>query len=425
MWRIAGFNSVSVINTATNQVVATIPTSSDTPSNSTYPNEVAVTPDGTRAYATNNNPSTVSVINTATNQVVATIPVGAHPFAVAVTPDGTRAYVTICGFDPWTQLGSVSVIDTATNQVAATIPVGIDPAGIAVTPDGARAYVTNFFANSVSVIDTAPNSPAFNAVIATVPVGSNPKGVAVTPDGTRVYVTNFYANSVSVINTTTNQVVATIPVGGLPRGIALMPDGQRAYVESLGDSVSVIDTAPNSPAFNTVVATIPVSGGPYAIAITPDGKSVYVASVFSDTVSMIDTATQVVGNPIPVENQPSGIAITPVQPEPCEVIITGLTATPSVLWPPNHKMAPVTVTAYSEDSCGPEPLCKIVSVASNESIGSTDWALTGNLTVNLRAEREGKGSGRVYTLTVRCANDDDSAMGKVTVTVPHDQGKQK
>ena len=48
----------------------------------------------TRAYVTNNGSNTVSVIDTATNTVVATIPVGFRPFGVAITPDGTRAYVT-------------------------------------------------------------------------------------------------------------------------------------------------------------------------------------------------------------------------------------------------------------------------------------------------------------------------------------------
>src|SRR5438128_5291975 len=47
----------------------------------------------TRAYVTNESSNTVSVIDTATNTVVATIPVGPVPVGVAITPDGTRAYV--------------------------------------------------------------------------------------------------------------------------------------------------------------------------------------------------------------------------------------------------------------------------------------------------------------------------------------------
>ena len=40
---------------------------------------MAVSPDGTRAYVTNTQRDTVSVINTATNTVIATIPVGQQP----------------------------------------------------------------------------------------------------------------------------------------------------------------------------------------------------------------------------------------------------------------------------------------------------------------------------------------------------------
>ena len=136
----------------------------------------------------------------------------------------------------------------------------------------------------------------------------------------------------------------------------------------------------------------------------------------------INNHGQIVGYGL-VNDKFRAFLLTPIS-EPCDRIkITRLTATPSVLWPPNHKLVPVSVTVSAHDSCGAVPICEIVSVRSNEPISSADWERTGNLLVQLRAEREGKGNGRVYTLTVRCANDVDSAMGEVTVTVPHDQGK--
>jgi len=64
-----------------------------------------------------NSGDNVSVIATATNAVIATIPVGSSPAGAAVTPDGTRVYVTNAGS------GTVSVIDAATNAVTATVPV--------------------------------------------------------------------------------------------------------------------------------------------------------------------------------------------------------------------------------------------------------------------------------------------------------------
>jgi YVTN family beta-propeller protein len=118
-----------------------------------------------RAYVTNVSSDTVSVIDTPTNTVVATVPVGLFPFGVAITPDGTRAYVTNYNSN------TVSVIDTATNTVVATILVGTFPFGVAITPDGTRAYVTYDRSNTVSVIDTATNT-----VVATVPVGPSEGG---------------------------------------------------------------------------------------------------------------------------------------------------------------------------------------------------------------------------------------------------------
>ena len=91
---------------------------------------VAVTPDGSRAYIANENYTSpqsvgsVSVIDTTTNTVTATIDFGSGkaPNDVAVSPDGTRAYVTNAGYG-----NSVSVIDTATNTVIDTIAVGVQP----------------------------------------------------------------------------------------------------------------------------------------------------------------------------------------------------------------------------------------------------------------------------------------------------------
>ena len=118
------------------------------------------------AYITNLGSFTVSVIDTATDTVIATIlPVGLVPFGVAVSPDGSKVYVT----NSVSPTGTVSVIDTATNTVSATVPVGIAPFGVAVKPDGSKVYVANQLASTVSVIDTATNT-----VSATIPVGNQP-----------------------------------------------------------------------------------------------------------------------------------------------------------------------------------------------------------------------------------------------------------
>ena len=90
------------------------------------------------AYVANQLDNNVTVIDTKTNVVVATVPVGIAPRAVAITPNGTLAFVV-------NRTGNtVSVINTATNTVVAAMPVGSEPTDVAITPDGTRAYVTNY-----------------------------------------------------------------------------------------------------------------------------------------------------------------------------------------------------------------------------------------------------------------------------------------
>ncbi len=92
---------------------------------------------GPYAYITNSGNGTVSVIDTATNDITATVKVGNHPWGVAVSSDRKKVYVTNV------YSNGVSVIDTATNTVKATMNGFNEPWGVAVSPDGKTVYVAN------------------------------------------------------------------------------------------------------------------------------------------------------------------------------------------------------------------------------------------------------------------------------------------
>jgi hypothetical protein len=125
------------------------------------------------------------------------------------------------------------------------------------------------------------------------------------------------------------------------------------------------------------------------------------------------------------------VDITVVDASPPD--IGSLAATPAVLWPPSHQMTSVRLLVAAPDNCDTSPSCSITSVKSSEPVLGTgdgdtapDWLITGDLTSQLRSERAGKGNGRIYTVTVGCRDSaGNHAEGKVTVIVPHDQGKSK
>lgn len=193
---------VEVIDTSSLTVAATLSTGG-------YPGALGLSPNGSRLYVGNFFSRSVSVIDTATNTVSATVPVS-DPAGIAVSPDGAHVYVSNYNGR------SVSVIDAATNTVVAIVPVGQQPMGIAVAPDGGSVYVGNRLGNSVSVLDTATN-----IVIATIGVGAGTNAVLADPDGTRVYATNSFSNNMSVIDTATLTVAATVPTGSRPYGLAI------------------------------------------------------------------------------------------------------------------------------------------------------------------------------------------------------------
>jgi|ERR1051325_58352 hypothetical protein len=135
------------------------------------------------------------------------------------------------------------------------------------------------------------------------------------------------------------------------------------------------------------------------------------------------TATDDAGN-----SQSCFTTVTVVDTTP--PVITSVSTTPKVLWPPNHKLITVHVRAEVTDTCDPHPTWRILSVTSSEAVNahgtghtSPDWLITDAHTVKLRAERSGKSkAGRVYTITVQAsdASGNLSTPATVTVTVPHD-----
>jgi hypothetical protein len=196
---------------------------------------------------------------------------------------------------------------------------------------------------------------------------------------------------------------------GTPAQVSVVvsdPEGDAlTVVWTVNGSVVQTSTVPASrpPAMGSVsfMASLPLGTNIVAVTVTDTATN---SASCSTTITVVDTTPPV---------------IQPVK------------ATPNVLWPPNHKMVDICVQAQATDTCS-HTTWKITKVTSNEPVnglgdGDTapDWQITGDHKVKLRAERSGKGKGRIYTITIQAtdASGNLSMPATVTVSVPHDQGK--
>jgi YVTN family beta-propeller protein len=115
------------------------------------------------------------------------------------------------------------------------------------------------------------------------------------------------ASGASLTPTDLGPAIGTVPVGTSPVGVAVSPNGATAYVTNQNsNTVSVINTATN-----TVSATVTVGSGPEGVAVSPNGATAYVANKDSNTVSVIDTTINTVSATVPVGSSPRGVAVSP------------------------------------------------------------------------------------------------------------------
>jgi hypothetical protein len=175
-----------------------------------------------------------------------------------------------------------------------------------------------------------------------------------------------------------------------------------------GDALIVVWSVNGIP-----VQTNQVSGG-----VAPTAATVVLTMTFSVGANEVSvTATDTQGLPASCSTVVSVVDHTPP-------VLSGVAAEPNTLWPPNHKMVPVTISAEVADGCS-AAAWQIVSVTCNEPTngkgdGNTagDWLISSSNTVLLRAERSGKGSGRVYTIWVRGVDAAGNLSSPQSVMVP-------
>ena len=286
-------NDISVIDTATFQLVGTIPAKN----HSTH--DLAVSRDGRRLYATNLASGRISVIDTRQLETIASIYTGKRSHVVALTNDNTQAWVANMGDH------TISVVDTKTFRILGTIEVGKAPTGLAFSHDGRFAYVSNQDDKTVGVIDVATHQ-----VIKAIPVGANPHFLVVSREG-YVWGVNTGDNDVYVLDPKNHEKIGTFMVGERPQQIAFGYKGTQgplAYV-TIGSQNKVVALG-GDPQHLKIVEEIPVGDGPNGIWSNPEGTRLFVTHDKGNELRVIDTGTSQTLATVPVGRKPIRVIVS-------------------------------------------------------------------------------------------------------------------
>ena len=248
-----------------------------------YPLGIAVSPNGTTAYAVlDNNDTLTSIDLTAATPVEGPeVRVGNVPNSVVISSDGKTAYVSneagriavetdFQGYSNGTPVfasyptggtasGTVSVVDLPTFTVTGTINVGLHPTGMAFW--GKNLLVANTYSDTISVINTSTQTVTRTISLGlpisvpgqpTPAYGAGPNSIAVNTATNTAYVALYNANAIAVVNlsATSSAIEGLIPVAFAPSSVVLdTTDNELIVANDHGLGTTGFGVAP--PPMNT------------------------------------------------------------------------------------------------------------------------------------------------------------------------------
>lgn len=274
---------------------------------------------------------------------------------------------------------------------------------------------------NVTIQDTQPPAltvPADITTFATSPLGANVNFTVTATDlvsGSVSVTCTPASGSLFPINTTLVFCTAKDAHDNIGTGefhVTVTPEPPPTL--NLPPNITAEATGPNGA---VVTYTVTATGGATPVCTPPSGSTFTLG-----TTTVQCTATNAAGT----ANGSFTVSVVDTKPP----VIVKITATPSNLWPPSHKLEPVTITVVAVDTVDLAPVSRILNVTSSDPANGTgdgntspDWVITGPLTLQVRSERSGL-RDRIYTVTIETRDaSGNTTTGVVYVTVAQSKGR--
>lgn len=288
-------DSVSVIDTNTFEVLATIPVGNG------KPNRIVFHPDGKWAWVVYDKSHDLGVIDADTRKLVKRVKIGGNPYNLSFTPDGR--YLLVLDWSSDTSNDEIIFYDLQAEKIDGRVEVSTWPAHSVFSRDGKRLYVSGETAGDLTVIDVTTRT----TVARHVHGGGDAMGLALAADGKILYAAAGENKTILKIDTATNKPIGTIALPGIVHESTLTLDGRYLYTTlRRSNKIVVVDTASDK-----IVTTIPQKGYPDLVTMEPTGRYALVTNRWADHVSVIDLTTHAQVRTIPVGKAPHGMALRP------------------------------------------------------------------------------------------------------------------
>jgi YVTN family beta-propeller protein len=252
----------------------------------------------------------LGIIDPEAGRQIAEVPEGGVTgHEVAVSPDGRRAFVPIYGNSgvgkPGTDGRNMAVIDLATRKVVGNVDFGrgVRPHDPVFGPKNGLLYVTTELDNSVTIIE-----PSTLKIIGSIPTGQPESHMlAITRDGRRGYTANVGPGTVSVLDLEARKTIDIIHVSKSTQRISTSIDDKLVFTaDQTKPQLAVIDAASNK-----IKTWIPLETSGYGTAPTPDGKWLLVAMPRASKVAVVDLSQMKVVRNIDVPKSPQEVLVRP------------------------------------------------------------------------------------------------------------------
>jgi DNA-binding beta-propeller fold protein YncE len=208
----------------------------------------------------------------------------------------------------------LTVFDRKTGGLLRNVTVGEAPAHVMTRVDTDQVHVS--INGEGSMVELSPFGTHIDRTIQVQDSGNpgQPHAHWMSHDGHTMVTPNSNTNDSTVVHVAPGTIEPKVATGTLPIASGMMPDGSKYYVSNfLSSTISVIDLTTPHP---TLIKNIdllanynPISGAvsggfgglPIQTPVSPNGKWVFTANTLTNTITIIDTATDTLVKSLPCD----------------------------------------------------------------------------------------------------------------------------